>query len=73
MEKLTYSNLCPGPGNDTAGKYWYCDGIYCPIHCDPDVCRPAVEARGYTLCYTEKHYARQRQLAETAAASSAKS
>lgn len=67
MEKLTRSNLCPGPGDRPSDGVWYCDGDYCPYYCDQANCRPAVEARGYTLTYTEKHYARQRQVAEAAA------
>lgn len=49
--------LCPGPAPD-GSPVWECHGADCPFHHDPEICRPEVEKRGYTLSYTDRHRAR---------------
>lgn len=64
MSKPDY--LCPGPAED-GSPVWECHGAACPFHHDPDICRPEVERRGYTLSMTDKHRTKTAWLAEQAA------
>lgn len=45
--------LCPGPSPDGA-PVWECHGAACPFRHNPEICRPAIEERGYTLSFTDR-------------------